>query len=82
MEAFRACEKCQYSVFPDLLVEKDGQLECRIYPPTVHLVTFPQQGIGGTQIGVQIVSAWPKVAASAYCGSYIPRDIVFNAALS
>lgn len=83
METVFSCEKCHFSaLMTENIIPGAASYECRFSPPSVHVISYPQQAINGLQLQVQVISSWPKVGGNAFCGYYKPRDVVFDNSLS
>lgn len=59
------CSGCCYF---NEISETEG--ECRRNAPDTHVISYPQQGVGGIQLNVQVLAIWPKVTPAAWCGNW------------
>lgn len=58
------CSNCRYSETKQKLIVGDTDVTCRRNPP----ITFPVPG----PRGVSLMTSWPIVKASAWCGAHEP----------
>lgn len=66
------CTSCKYSV-SKANIQQEG-FECHFYPPqlaTIH--QLPQ--LQGGQIQIQVMSVFPHIDGSNFCGQFIEREV-------